>query len=126
MKPVLKYNHDVDFVRFKGRYFASWNANRRRPAREAAIGNRAGVAADSPPPSADSLPHLETPSAQLIQRAIPNAAAEAAPPIAVVCSAPRNGVIPVILPLTYPKTNSAASVTATETPSAVCRLCSSI
>jgi hypothetical protein len=27
MKPVLKYNHDVDIVRFKGRFFASWNAN---------------------------------------------------------------------------------------------------
>jgi hypothetical protein len=27
MKPVLKYNHDVDIVRFKGRFYASWNAN---------------------------------------------------------------------------------------------------
>jgi hypothetical protein len=26
-KPALKYNHDVDIVKFKGRYFAAWNAN---------------------------------------------------------------------------------------------------
>ena len=26
-KPALKYNHDVDIVRFKGRYLAAWNAN---------------------------------------------------------------------------------------------------
>lgn len=26
-QPVLKYNHDVDIVRFKGRYLAAWNAN---------------------------------------------------------------------------------------------------
>ncbi len=26
-KPCLKYNHDVDVVKFKGRYIASWNAN---------------------------------------------------------------------------------------------------
>lgn len=26
-QPALKYNHDVDIVRFKGRYFAAWNAN---------------------------------------------------------------------------------------------------
>lgn len=25
--PALKYNHDVDIVRFKGRFFAAWNAN---------------------------------------------------------------------------------------------------
>lgn len=25
--PCLKYNHDVDIAKFKGRYFASWNAN---------------------------------------------------------------------------------------------------
>lgn len=27
VKPVLKYNHDVDIVKFKGRFFAAWNAN---------------------------------------------------------------------------------------------------
>lgn len=26
-QPYLKYNHDVDIVRFKGRYIAAWNAN---------------------------------------------------------------------------------------------------
>ena len=26
-KPALKYNHDVDIVKFKGRFFAAWNAN---------------------------------------------------------------------------------------------------
>ena len=26
-KPALKYNHDVDIVRFKGKFFAAWNAN---------------------------------------------------------------------------------------------------
>jgi len=26
-KPCLKYNHDVDIVKFKGRFIASWNAN---------------------------------------------------------------------------------------------------
>jgi hypothetical protein len=26
-KPLLSYNHDVDIVKFKGRYFAAWNAN---------------------------------------------------------------------------------------------------
>jgi hypothetical protein len=26
-QPVLKYNHDVDIVRFQGRYLAAWNAN---------------------------------------------------------------------------------------------------
>jgi hypothetical protein len=26
-KPVLKYNHDVDIIKFKGRFFAAWNAN---------------------------------------------------------------------------------------------------
>lgn len=26
-KPCLRYNHDVDIVRFKDRYFAAWNAN---------------------------------------------------------------------------------------------------
>jgi len=26
-KPVLKYNHDVDIVKFKNRFFAAWNAN---------------------------------------------------------------------------------------------------
>lgn len=26
-QPALKYNHDVDIVKFKGRYFAAWNAN---------------------------------------------------------------------------------------------------
>ena len=26
-KPALKYNHDVDIVRFKGRFLAAWNAN---------------------------------------------------------------------------------------------------
>ncbi|OGV63095.1 MAG: hypothetical protein A2283_14980 [Lentisphaerae bacterium RIFOXYA12_FULL_48_11] len=29
-KPVLKYNHDVDIVKFKGRFFATWNANQSR------------------------------------------------------------------------------------------------
>ncbi len=27
MKPCLRYNHDVDIVKFKGRYLAGWNAN---------------------------------------------------------------------------------------------------
>ena len=27
VKPLLKYNHDVDIVKFKGRFFAAWNAN---------------------------------------------------------------------------------------------------
>ena len=27
MRPALQYNHDVDIVRFKGRFFAAWNAN---------------------------------------------------------------------------------------------------
>ncbi len=26
-RPLLRYNHDVDIVRFKGRFFAAWNAN---------------------------------------------------------------------------------------------------
>jgi 3'-phosphoadenosine 5'-phosphosulfate sulfotransferase len=26
-KPALKYNHDVDIVKFKGKFFAAWNAN---------------------------------------------------------------------------------------------------
>ena len=26
-QPILKYNHDVDIVKFKGRFFAAWNAN---------------------------------------------------------------------------------------------------
>ncbi len=26
-KPALMYNHDVDIVKFKGRFFAAWNAN---------------------------------------------------------------------------------------------------
>jgi len=26
-KPALRYNHDVDIVKFKGRFFAAWNAN---------------------------------------------------------------------------------------------------
>ena len=26
-KPVLKYNHDVDIIKFKGRFIAAWNAN---------------------------------------------------------------------------------------------------
>lgn len=26
-KPALKYNHDVDIVKFKGRFIAAWNAN---------------------------------------------------------------------------------------------------
>lgn len=26
-RPLLKYNHDVDIVKFKGRFLASWNAN---------------------------------------------------------------------------------------------------
>ena len=26
-EPVLRYNHDVDIVKFKGRFFAAWNAN---------------------------------------------------------------------------------------------------
>jgi hypothetical protein len=26
-KPELKYNHDVDIVKFKGKFFAAWNAN---------------------------------------------------------------------------------------------------
>ncbi|HUT91236.1 MAG TPA: sialidase family protein [Thermoguttaceae bacterium] len=26
-KPGLKYNHDVDIVKFKGKFFAAWNAN---------------------------------------------------------------------------------------------------
>ena len=29
-KPLLKYNHDVDIVKFKGRFFAAWNANESR------------------------------------------------------------------------------------------------
>jgi len=24
-KPALKYNHDVDIVKFKGKFFAAWN-----------------------------------------------------------------------------------------------------
>jgi hypothetical protein len=27
VQPLLKYNHDVDIVKFKGRFFAAWNAN---------------------------------------------------------------------------------------------------
>lgn len=30
IKPALKYNHDVDIVKFKGRFFAAWNANESR------------------------------------------------------------------------------------------------
>ena len=26
-KPYLRYNHDVDIVRFQGKFLASWNAN---------------------------------------------------------------------------------------------------
>jgi len=26
-KPALKYNHDVDIVKFRGKFFAAWNAN---------------------------------------------------------------------------------------------------
>jgi hypothetical protein len=26
-EPLLRYNHDVDIVKFKGRFFAAWNAN---------------------------------------------------------------------------------------------------
>lgn len=26
-RPALKYNHDVDIVRFRGKFFAAWNAN---------------------------------------------------------------------------------------------------
>jgi hypothetical protein len=26
-KPALKYSHDVDIIKFKGRFFAAWNAN---------------------------------------------------------------------------------------------------
>lgn len=26
-RPALRYNHDVDIVKFKGRFFAAWNAN---------------------------------------------------------------------------------------------------
>jgi len=29
-KPALKYNHDVDIVKFKGKFFAAWNANETR------------------------------------------------------------------------------------------------
>lgn len=29
-KPALKYNHDVDVAKFKGRFFAAWNANEAR------------------------------------------------------------------------------------------------
>ena len=29
-KPALKYNHDVDIVKFKGKFFAAWNANESR------------------------------------------------------------------------------------------------
>ena len=29
-KPALLYNHDVDIVKFKGRFFAAWNANHSR------------------------------------------------------------------------------------------------
>ncbi len=29
-KPALKYNHDVDLIKFKGRFFAAWNANEAR------------------------------------------------------------------------------------------------
>lgn len=27
VKPALRYNHDVDIVKFKGKFFAAWNAN---------------------------------------------------------------------------------------------------
>lgn len=27
VRPSLRYNHDVDIVRYRGRYFAAWNAN---------------------------------------------------------------------------------------------------
>ncbi|MBM4047892.1 MAG: hypothetical protein FJ279_22555 [Planctomycetes bacterium] len=27
VRPMLRYNHDVDSVRFKGRCFAAWDAN---------------------------------------------------------------------------------------------------
>lgn len=29
-EPLLRYNHDVDIVKFKGRFFAAWNANENR------------------------------------------------------------------------------------------------
>ena len=29
-KPALQYNHDVDIVKFKGKFFAAWNANEAR------------------------------------------------------------------------------------------------
>jgi hypothetical protein len=29
-KPALQYNHDVDIVKFKGKFFATWNANEGR------------------------------------------------------------------------------------------------
>ena len=29
-KPALRYNHDVDIVKFKGKFFAAWNANESR------------------------------------------------------------------------------------------------
>ena len=29
-QPELKYNHDVDIVKFKGKFFAAWNANENR------------------------------------------------------------------------------------------------
>ncbi len=29
-QPELRYNHDVDIVKFKGRFFAAWNANENR------------------------------------------------------------------------------------------------
>lgn len=48
-----------------------------------------------------------------------NAAADASPPIATVWIPPRSGRMPVKVPLKYPKTKSASSVTATDVYSAV-------
>ena len=58
-----------------------------------------------------------------ITRAIPNAAPAATLPIKAVCSALRIGRVPVKRPLMKPKTNSATSVTVTETRAQWRQLC---
>lgn len=50
-----------------------------------------------------------------INRAIAKAAAAANPPVRTVCSPPRRAAMPVNFALTNPNTNSATSVTPTDT-----------
>ena len=54
-----------------------------------------------------------------ISFAIANAAAAASPPTAAVCRALRKGLLPVKVPVTYPKISNASTVTTTNTTSAV-------